>query len=130
MPARARFETWVRARRPQLVAGWMAIGVLVVVAMALGPEAYYVRGIAPWPRSWSILFFLALWGWVGLRFIALWIWAWVVMAVAPFCLLVPLRDYLDAWWLQPLLTSVVVLAALTVVAAVGWELRRRRQPRA
>ena len=106
------------------------IGALVALALALGPDVYYLRGIAPWPRGWAILFFLSLWGWVGLRFIALWIWAWVVMAAAPLCLMFPLRGYLDAWWLQPLLVSVVALSALAVMVVVGLEFRRRRLSRA
>jgi hypothetical protein len=129
MPTRARFEDWVRTHRPRLLACWAAIGAVAILAMVLGPEVYYLRGIAAWPRDWAILFFLSLWGWVALRFIYLWIWAWVVMAAAPLCLLVPVRHYLDAWWLLPLLSGVVVLSALSVVAAVSSELWRRRLAR-
>lgn len=130
MPSRAEVEEWIRAHRSVLFAGWALIGAAVVAWLAVwGPEIYWLRGIAPWPRRWIILFFLSLWGWVGLRFIALWIWAWVVMALAPLCLFVPLRFYLDAWWLLPLLAAVVGLSLLTVVVVVAWELRRRRLAR-
>jgi len=123
---RPQIEAWIRARRPALAAGWAAIGVVVVGALLLGPEAYLLKGAAPWPRGWAIAFFLSLWAWVALRFIALWIWAWVVMALAPLCLLIPLRFYLDAPWLGPLLTAIIVVSAATVVVVVWLELRRRR----
>ena len=123
----SQIEDWIRASRKELFVAWALIGVAVVAGLAIwGPDFYYVRGIAPWPRVWIILFFQALWCWVALRFIARWIWAWVVMALAPLCLLIPLRYQLDAWWLTPLLVAVVVLSAVTVVVVVWRELRRRR----
>lgn len=127
MHARARYEDWVRAHRAALWSGWAATAVAVVAWLLLwGPTVVYVRGSAPWPRRWMILFFLSLWTWVALRFIALWIWAWVAMAVAPVSLFVPLRFYLDAWWLLPLLVFIGVASLLTVLVVVSWELRRRR----
>ena len=130
MTSRARADEWIRAHRAVLWSVWAVVGAAVVGGLATwGPDFYYVRGIAPWPRGWIILFFLSLWGWVALRFIALWMWAWVVMALAPVCLFVPLRFYLDGWWLLPLLVAIVVVSALTVVAVVWWELRRRRVAR-
>jgi len=130
MISRSHIEDWTRAHRTPLLAGWAAIGAAVVGWLAVwGPDFYYVRGIAPWPRMWIILFFLSLWCWVALRFILLWIWAWVVMALAPVCLFVPLRYDLEARWLMPLLAGIVVVSAATVVAVVRWELRRRRMAR-
>lgn len=127
MIERARIEGWIRDHRPMLWTAWATIGVAVIGwLLALGPDYYRVRGIAPWPRRWVILFFLALWGWVALRFIALWIWAWVVMAWAPVFLFLPLRFYLDAWWLLPLLITIAALSALTLIVVVTRELRRRR----
>ena len=127
MLSRTQIEDWVRASRRELFIAWALIGAAVVAGLAIwGPDFYYVRGIAPWPRIWIILFFLSLWCWVGLRFIALWIWAWVVMALAPLCLFIPLRYEFDAWWLMPLLSAVVGVSALTVVVVVWRELRRRR----
>jgi len=115
------------ASRKQLFVAWAVIGGAVVAGLAIwGPDFYYLRGIAPWPRLWIILFFLSLWCWAGLRFIARWIWAWVVMALAPLCLFIPLRYNLDAWWLMPLLIAVIAASGLTVVVVVWWELRRRR----
>ncbi len=120
-------EDWTRASRSKLFVAWALIGSAVVAGLAIwGPDFYYVRGIAPWPRVWIILFFLSLWCWVGLRFIARWIWAWVVMALAPLCLFIPLRYNLDAWWLMPLLATLVVGSVLTVAVVVRRELRRRR----
>jgi FtsH-binding integral membrane protein len=123
---RPQIEAWIRARRPALAAGWAALGVVVVGALLLGPEAYLLKGAAPWPRGWAIAFFLSLWAWVALRFIALWIWAWVVMALAPLCLFIPLRFYLEAPWLQPLLIAIILVSVGTVVAVVWRERRRRR----
>ncbi len=124
--SRAQVESWICERRKALYIAWGAVGSMVVIGLLLGPDEYVLRGTAPLPQRWVILFFLSLWCWAALRFIALWIWPWVVMAVAPVCLFIPLRYHLDAWWLTPLLTSIVVISALTVVAVVWWELRRRR----
>ena len=126
MRRRARVEEWIRGHRTELYTGWAVVGAAVVGALVLGPDFHYVRGIAPLPRIWAILFFVSLWCWVALRFIALWIWAWVVMALAPVCLAYPIWYNLDAWWLTPLLYGIVGVSALTVVAVVWWELRRRR----
>ena len=126
MSARDNIETWIRGHRPGLWTVWAGIGVVGVMALLLGPEAYLLKGSAPWPRGWVIAFFLSLWAWAGLRFIALWIWAWVVMALAPLCLFIPLRAYLDAPWLGPLLAAIVLVSVGTVVVVVGLELRRRR----
>jgi hypothetical protein len=125
MISRSHIKGWIREHRGFLWAIWSIVGGAIVVALLLGPDEYLVRGNALLPRTWAILFFLSLWGWVGLRFIALWIWAWVVMAIAPVCLFVPLRYWLDADWLMPLLGSIVVISTLTVVAVVWMELRRR-----
>jgi hypothetical protein len=124
---RSTIEGWIRARRALLFAGWALIGAGAVTGFVFGPDEYLVRGIAPLSRLWAILVFLSLWSWVALRFIALWIWAWVVMALAPLFLFIALRDWLDAPWLMPLLGSIVLVSALTVVAVVLWELRRRRR---
>ena len=122
---RATAEDWIRAHRRALWTGWAAVGAAVVAWLLLwGPEVVWLRGIAPWPRRWILVFFLSLWAWVGLRFIALWIWAWVAMAIAPVSLFVPLRFHLEAWWLLPLLAGVVAASLLTVVVVVVWELRR------
>jgi hypothetical protein len=127
MHTRLQVEDWIRGHRAALLAGWAAVGGAFLAWMALrGPDVVYLRG-APWPLGWMMLFFVSLWGWVALRFIALWIWAWVVMALAPVCLFVPLRFYLDAWWLLPLLVAIAAASALTVVAVVAWQLRRRRR---
>ncbi len=126
MTTRAEVESWIRTNRKVLFVVWDLIGAVVVIALVLGPDEYMLRAAAPLPRFWAIMLFGSLWGWVALRFIALWMWAWVVMALAPVCLFIPLRYHLDAWWLTPLLTSIVALSALTVVVVVWWELRRRR----
>ena len=126
MSRRVPFEDWVRTHRRQLYTAWAVSGVVIVGALIVGPDFHYIRDIAPLPRIWAILFFLSLWCWVALRFVALWIWAWVVMAFAPVCLAYPIWYHLDAWWLVPLLYGVAGVSALTVVAAVWWELRRRR----
>jgi hypothetical protein len=127
MSLHQRFDAWVRRHRDSLWGAWGLLGAAVLVALAwFCPDVYYIRGIAPWPRGWIILFFLSLWGWIGLRFIARWIWAWVVMAWAPVFLFVPIRFYLDAWWLLPLLIAVAGLCALTVGVVVARGLRRRR----
>ncbi len=120
------YEAWVRAHRAPLYLAWAAVGVIVVAALALGPDFHYIRATAPLPRIWAILFFLSLWCWVALRFISLWIWAWVVMALAPVCLAYPIWYNLEARWLMPLLYSIVGISLLTVVGVVWWELRRRR----
>jgi len=112
-----------------MLAAWGAIGVLVMVAVAAGPEVYYLRGIAPWPRGRVLLFFLSLWGWAALRVIAGWKWAWVVMAGAPVSLFLSVYMYLDAWWLKPLLTGIVVISGLTVAVVVGRALLRLRPAR-
>lgn len=128
MSFRIDVEGWIRRHRTPLFAAWAAIGVAMVALIALlVPDVYYLRGIAPWPRIWMIAFVASLWCWIGLRVIALWIWAWVVMALAPLCLFIPLRFYLDAWWLMPLLGTVVVLSLVTVVAVVAWKHRQGRQ---
>lgn len=126
MSVRPQAEAWIREHRTALLTGWAAVGVGIVGWLALfGSEVYYVRGIAPWPRRWVIFFFLSVWGWVALRFVLLWIWAWVVLALAPVFLFVPLRFHLDAPWLLPLLATVILVSALTVVAVV-WLRRRER----
>jgi hypothetical protein len=119
MSFRDRAESWIRGHRVLLLFAWAAICVSVVVAMALGPDYYVIRGIAPLPRFWAILFFLSLWTWAALRFIALWMWAWVIMALAPVCLFIPLRYFLGAPWLLPLIQGIVVTSGLTV-AFVVW----------
>jgi len=125
MSIRRQAESWISDHRRALWGAWAAVGVVVAGwLLFVGPEVYYLRGIAPWPQRWVVLFFVSVWGWVGLRFIALWIWAWVVLALAPVFLFVPVRFYLDAWWLLPLLTTVVVTSALTVVGVVWWRMRR------
>jgi len=119
MPQREGYDSWVQRHRGRLWAAWALAGAAVVAWLAwFGPAVYYIRAIAPWPRGWIILFFLSLWGWVGLRFIARWIWAWVVMVWAPVFLFLPIRFYLDAPWLLPLLIGVVVLSVLTVAVVV------------
>ena len=129
MSRRVPFEDWIRTHRRQLYTAWAVSGVAIVGALIVGPDFHYIRDIAPLPRIWAILFFLSLWCWVGLRFIARWIWAWVVMALAPLCLFVPLRYNLDAWWLMPLLAAIAVGSVLTVVVVVWQELQRRRRER-
>lgn len=126
MSAVKRSHDWIRSHRRWLIAAWAAIGVLVVAAMAAGPEVYYLRGIAPWPRGWALAFFLSLWAWAALRFIALWKWAWLVMAAAPVSLFLPIHTYLDAWWLQPLLAGITLISGLTVLVVVSLALLRRR----
>lgn len=125
MSIRRQAASWIRDHRRVLWGAWATVGAAIVGWLLLaGPEIYYLRGIAPWPRRWVILFFMSVWGWVGLRFIALWTWAWVVLALAPVFLFVPVRFYLDAWWLVPLLATVVAASALTVVGVVWWRARR------
>ena len=126
MMSRAEVESWIRAHRKPLYIAWGVIGAGIVIALLAGPDEYVLRGTAPLPQLWAILFFLSLWAWVALRFITLWIWAWVVMALAPMCLFIPLRYHVDAWWLMPLLISIVAISAVTVIAVVWWELRKRR----
>jgi len=122
---RAHIEDWIRIHRQALWIGWALIGAAVVTALALGPDEYLIRDIAPLSWMWAVLVFLSLWHWVALRFIALWIWAWIVMALAPLFLFIALRDWLDAPWLIPLLGAIIALSALTVAGVVWWELRRR-----
>jgi len=94
---------------------WTLLGVVVVVALLAGPRYWDVRG-APLHRAWGIAAFGAAWLWAGLRLIALWRWAWVVLAVVPVVLYVPLRPFVGgASWLPALFLSVVVLSALIVV---------------
>ncbi len=100
------------------------IGFAIVVALVGGPETHMIRGIAPLSRWWAVLFFLSLWAWVGLRFIFLWVWAWTVMALAPVCLFVPLRPYVNAPWLMPLIVGVVVACAANVLLVLWWGRRR------
>ncbi len=117
----------MRRHRTVLTWVWAAIGAGVLAVLAVGPEAYLVRGIAPLPQAWAMLFFASLWVWVGLRFIALWIWAWTVMVAAPLCLFIPLRDYLNAPWLAPLVATAIGLSALNLAIAGWWQWRRRRR---
>lgn len=119
MASRESVESWIRRHRAALWLAWAALCGSVVAVMVLGPDYYMIRGIAPLPRFWAILFFLSLWAWVALRFIALWIWAWIVMALAPMCLYIPLQHFLHAPWLIPLINGIVVISALTV-AFVFW----------
>jgi hypothetical protein len=124
-------ESRIRRHRKELFGAWAAVGMAVVTALLLfAPQVYYLRGIAPWPRRWMIAFFVSLWCWAGLRLIARWVWAWVLMALAPLCLFIPLRFYLNAWWLVPLLGTVMVLSLISVVGVVARELRHRRRQQA
>jgi hypothetical protein len=125
MGIRARIEERLRRHRVSLAVVWAAVCVAVLAVLAVGPAAYMIRGIAPLPRVWAMMFFLSLWIWVGLRFIALWIWAWTVMVLAPVCLFIPLRDHLDAPWLGPLIGVAVALSAMNVAVAGWWQWRRR-----
>ena len=62
MLSRSQIDGWARAFRKELFVAWVVIGGAVVAGLAVwGPDFYYVRGIAPWPRGWIILFFLSLW---------------------------------------------------------------------
>jgi hypothetical protein len=124
MLSRAQYDEWVRQHRAQLFSVWAVVGAAVITWLVVwGPDYFYVRGVAPWPRRWMILFFLSVWCWIGLRFIALWIWAWVVLVMAPVSLLIPLRFYLDAWWLLPLLIGIGVISTLSLVVVVAMRLR-------
>ena len=127
MMLRERVKSWTHRHRARLLWGWGVIGGLAIAALVLGPDYYLIRGIAPLPRIWAMLFLLSLWVWVALRFIAGWIWAWTVMALAPVCLFVPLRDYLDAPWLAPLIGSVVLISGITVAVVVWWHRYPRRR---
>ena len=127
MVPRESVESWIRRHRVALWLAWAAVCASVVATMVLGPDYYMIRGIAPLPRFWAILFFLSLWAWVALRFIALWIWAWIVMALAPMCLYIPLRYFLHAPWLMPLINGIVAVSALTVAFVVWRHWRLERQ---